>query len=265
MNNLKRILFSTAIISLSSTFALAHTPYLAPLSFEPARGDRVSLDASFADKFFVPDVAFNNSIYHVVKPDGKRVSPDLKNQLHTRVVVEHTLSDEGTYRFSTGRRYGRIFKTYELDGERHAMPDHTQPIPDGARLLSFFQSLTMAETYVTKGAPNKSALAPYNEGLEFVAQSHPNELFAGESVSFQSLFAGAPLAGLQVSVYRAENQFTSEQAAIELTSDENGMFSFTPQHQGNYLVMARHRTDAPEGSPAPQISNTYTLVFEVVE
>lgn len=263
MQKLVVSLLTSALVATAPT--LAHTPYLKPHSFEPVRGDKVTLDASFAEKFFVPEVAFANSIYHVISPEGKKEQPDLMGQFNTRVVVEHQLDNDGTYRFSTGRRYGRIFKSYELNGERKSMRDPSQPIPEGAKLLSHFQSLTMAETYVSKGAPNQEALKPYNSGLEFVSHSHPNDLFVGEDLTLQSLFDGKPLEGLKVEVFLAQDQFTDEKAHLSLSSGNDGGFVFTPTTAGTYLIMARHRSDAPQGAAAPQISNTYTLVVEAVE
>jgi uncharacterized GH25 family protein len=248
-----------------STACFGHTPYLKPLSFEPSRGGIVTLDASFAEKFFVPEVAFANSIYLVTQPDGKTITPDFMSQLKTRVVVEHKLEEDGTYRFSTGKRLGRVFKTYELDGKRHSMEDPAESIPKGAKLLSFFQSLTLAETYATKGAPNDAVFSAYNTGLEFVAVTHPNDLFVNESFKFTSLFDGKPIDGLKVQVFLAKDQFTDEKPTLELMSNAKGGLSFTPKEAGTYLLLARHRSDAPTGSIAPQISNTYSLVIEAVE
>lgn len=53
--------------------AAAHTPYLAPASFEVRPDSRVTLDASFAETFFVPEVVFDNSEFVVtaaLKPYG---------------------------------------------------------------------------------------------------------------------------------------------------------------------------------------------------
>lgn len=145
------------------------------------------------------------------------------------------------------------------------MENPADPLPNGAKLLSFFQSLTLAETYISKGAPNEGAFIPYNQGLEFVLTTHPNELFVDEPFEFTSLFNGQPLADLKVDVFLAKDQFTEEKAAIEITSNTKGKLSFTPQESGTYLLLARHRSNALASSIAPQISNTYTLVIEVVE
>jgi hypothetical protein len=175
------------------------------------------------------------------------------------------LKEDGTYRFSTGKRLGRVFKTYELDGKRHSMENPAESIPKGTKLLSFFQSLTLAETYATKGAPNDVAFSAYNTGLEFVPVTHPNELFVDESFEFISLFDGKPIDGLKVEVFLAKDQLTNEKPTFELMSNSKGSLSFTPTEAGTYLLLARHRSDAPATSIAPQISNTYTLVIEAVE
>ncbi|MGB0899648.1 MAG: DUF4198 domain-containing protein, partial [Psychrobium sp.] len=65
-----KIMVLSALIA-SSSAALAHTPYLQPTSFEVNRSGKVSFDASFAEKFFVPEVAFNNSIFTITGPSGK--------------------------------------------------------------------------------------------------------------------------------------------------------------------------------------------------
>jgi len=225
----------------------------------------VTLDASFAEKFFVPEVAFANSIYRVTQPNGIKTTPEIMSQLKSRVVVEHKLQEDGTYRFSTGKRLGRVFKVYELDGKRHSMENPAESIPKGAKLVSFFQSLTLAETYVSKGAPNDVAFSAYNTGLEFIPVSHPNEIFVGESFEFTSLFDGKAIGDLKVSVFLAKDQFTDEKPTLELMSNARGKLSFTPKEAGTYLLLARHRSDAPASSAAPKISNTYTLVIEAVE
>ncbi|WP_416306169.1 DUF4198 domain-containing protein [Neptunicella sp. SCSIO 80796] len=255
----------TIFTVISSRTSYAHTPYLYPSSFEVSKKGIVSLDASFAEKFFVPEVAFNDSIFHIVTPQSHSITPDTIMKLNLRTAVEHKISDDGTYRFSTGRRLGRVFKIYEIDGERKSLENPQDPVPAGGKLLSFFQSDTMAETYVTKGAPDKGALVAYNQGLEFVALTHPNDLFVGESIKLRSQFEGDPLARLKIDIFLANNQFSDEKPLLTTESDSKGEFSFTPKQAGNYLLRARHRSKAPAGSDAPEISNTYTLVLEAAE
>lgn len=245
--------------------AQAHTPYLVPNAFEPINGGMITLDASFAEHFFIPEVVFDGSEFEVVLPDGSMTIPDTVDRLRMRAVVEHDMVEDGTYRFSTGRRLGRVFRMYMLDGERHAMEDPDAPLPEGAELVDFYQSNTMAETYVSRGAPNDGPLRPRGDGIEFVMQTHPNDLFVGEDMALQALFFSEPVAGLKVDVFLASRYAADDAPVMTLHSDSNGEFVFTPEAGGVYLLRARHRAPAPEGAAAPEFSNTYTLVVEAFE
>lgn len=259
---IKKILAAPFVATCLTVAASAHTPYLAPGSFAPVFGKMVTLDASFAEKFFVPEAAFTGSDFQVVHPNGTTTEPESLNTLKTRIVVEHTLEDKGTYKFSTGRRVGRIFRIYELDGKRHVMEDPSAEYPDGAKELSFFQAVTRADTYVTKGAPSTGAIKAWGEGLEITPDTHPSEVYAGEEFNFSVQFDGSPVADQKLDVFAAAGQFSPKQAVAQLTTDANGSASFSPEKAGVYLVRARHRAPAPEGAAAPIYSHTYTLVLE---
>lgn len=263
MHASKKIILFTATLAASAT-ALAHTPYLQPTSFEVNRAGKVSFDASFSEKFFVPEVAFNNSIFKVTAPSGKQTTPDLLSVLSVRTIAEHTLKADGTYRVSTGSRFGKIFKVYEQNGERHSAKDPKKPIPKGAKLLSFFQSNTKAETYVTKGKPNRTALAATDQGLELVMNTHPNELFVGDDVTLEARYDGASINDLKVDIMLAQYQFSTDKPNQTITS-KNGKLTFNVDKPGTYLLRARHRTPSPTGSIAPTISNTYTLTLEIIQ
>lgn len=241
----------------------AHTPYLLPSAFEPPRGGWVAFDASFADKFFVPEVAFDNSQFNVTSPDGQT---QLIADVHygkTRATTEYKLEAEGTYRFSTGRRYGAVFRTYELDGKRQSLRDPKAELPAGAKLLTHFQAVTHAETYVSKGAPGLAALKPYGQGLELVFQSHPNDLYANSPIKTKVLFEGKPLAEQLVSVYLAARDGNDEAATFNLKTDEAGVLTFTPEKAGTYLLLSRHRAAAPKTADVPEYSYSYTVVIDV--
>ncbi|MEZ0471489.1 DUF4198 domain-containing protein [Luteimonas salinilitoris] len=179
-----RLLLAT-LVACAALPSSAHTPYLAPSSFETRPGSWVTLDASFAETFFIPEVVFDDSRFEVTGPDGTAATPETVRLMKTRAVVEHRLGEQaGTYRFSTGPRLGALFRTWELDGEQTSSRDPAVEIPAGAKVLSNFQSLTLAETYVSVGAPDQTALAPRGDGLELVAVTHPNDLYVGEAFEY---------------------------------------------------------------------------------
>ena len=253
----------SVLLLFSCAFAQAHTPYLAPTRFEPLNQGWVTLDASFAEAFFVPEVVFDNSEFAVLDQAGQWIKPTTIQRLKTRAVVEHQLIEKGTFRFSSGVRHGAVFRMYELDGERKGTRDPAEVLPKGAKLLDHFQSVTLAETYITLGAPTKPALAAYNKGLEVVAVTHPNDVYDGEVFRVQLLFDGKPLAAHELQVFPANGR--EEKAVVTATTDAKGFAELTMPSAATYLLQVRYRHAAPKGAPAPQYSYTYTLAFAVNE
>ena len=251
------------LLLFSCALAQAHTPYLAPTRFEPLHQGWVTLDASFAEAFFVPEVAFDNSEFAVLDQAGQWIKPMTVQRLKTRAVVEHQLTEKGSYRFSSGVRHGAVFRMYELNGERKGTRDPAEVLPKGATLLDHFQSVTLAETYITLGAPTKPALAAYNKGLEVVAVTHPNDVYDGEVFRVQLLFDGKPLAAHELQVFPANGR--EEKAVVTATTDAQGFAELTMPSAATYLLQVRYRHAAPKGAPAPQYSYTYTLAFAVNE
>lgn len=254
------------LLALAADSVSAHTPYLVPNNFAPQAGQVVALDASFSETFFTPEVAFDNSRFTVTAPDGAVTAPETVQLSKTRSVVEHTLPPEakGTYRFSTGPRLGARFRTWEINGKHESSMDSDAKIPVGAKVISDFQSLTEAETYVSVGAPDRGALTPRGKGLEFVPITHPNDLYVGEAFEFVVQYDGKPLADQKVDV--TEAVWTSDRTphTQSLATDTHGHVRLDLTQAGTWLALARYRTKAPAGSPSPEISNSHTLTFQVL-
>lgn len=246
--------------------AFAHTPYLVPSDFAPRAGQTIALDAAFAETFFTPEVAFDGSPFSVTTPGGRETSPDAVHVMKTRAVAEYTLpaNAKGTYRLSTGPRPGALFRTWEIDGKRESTRDPAVKIPAGAKVISDFQSLTLAETYVSVGAPDRTALAARNKGLEFLPVTHPDDVYVGEPFVFIVQYDGKPLAGQKVEITEAVWTSDRKPHVERLTSDGQGKASFTPKGPGTWLALSRYRSTAPAGAPVPEYSNSYTLSFHAL-
>ncbi len=246
--------------------ASAHTPYLAPSDFAPRAGQTVALDAAFAETFFVPEVAFDGSRFAITAPSGTQAAPDAVHVMKTRTVAEYTLPADakGTYRLSTGPRLGALFRTWESGGKRASTRDPAVKIPAGPKVIADFQSLTLAETYVSVGAPDRAALAPRGTGLEFVPLSHPDDLYVGEPFEFRVQYDGRPLAGQTVEITEAVWGSDRKPHVETLSSDAQGKVAFTPRQSGTWLALSRHRGAAPADAPVPEYSHSYTLAFRVL-
>ena len=51
--------------------ACAHSPYLLPNAFDATDRKLVTVQGSFTEEFFVPDVAMKSDDYHVIAPDQR--------------------------------------------------------------------------------------------------------------------------------------------------------------------------------------------------
>ena len=126
----KRLAWWLPLLSAVCISAQAHTPYLLPTSFEASPRAVISVDASFADKFFIPEVAFGETRFTVTAPDGSVTPMADVRQFKTRTVAEHQLPDEkGTYRVSTGPRLGAVFRSWERNGKVETARDPATPTP----------------------------------------------------------------------------------------------------------------------------------------
>lgn len=259
-------LLAAAVLGAAAATASAHTPYLAPSDFAPHAGQTVALDASFAETFFVPEAAFDDSRFAITRPDGSAAAPDAVHVMKTRTVAEYTLPvGNGTYRLSTGPRLGALFRTWELDGKRESSRDASAKIPAGAKVIADFQSLTLAETYVSVGTPDRKALAAHGTGLEFVPVTHPDDLYVGEGFEFVVQYDGKPLANQKVEVTEAVWTSDRKPQTLTLTTDAGGRVRLALQHAGTFVALSRHRTPAPAGAPVAEYSHSYTLTFRVLE
>src|SRR5688500_14290634 len=110
----------------------AHSPYLLPNAFDLGERDHVSVQASFTEKFFVPDVVMKATNWHVVSPDGKSsaLTPVYTKDL---AVLDVDTPQPGTYRISTGVRDGRVAKGVIAGAEWKFLRPNDVP-PAGAKV-----------------------------------------------------------------------------------------------------------------------------------
>ncbi|MFZ0269058.1 DUF4198 domain-containing protein [Caulobacter sp.] len=239
--------------------AQAHSPYLLPSTFDVTDRKLVTVQGSFTESFFSPEVAMKSDAWAVVGPDGAR-SPLTATNLRELALVEVTTDKPGTYRITTGQRTGRTAKAVLVKGEWAFLEDPSKA-PAGTTPVDM-QSLTMADVYVTRGAPNTTALAPVGKGLEFVAVTHPSSIFTGQDAKFVVLFDGKPVKGQAVTLNAGDDRYADTKTPpITLTSDDQGRFTVKVVRSGVYQIQARHRV-APTAADPVGHSYTYALTFE---
>jgi uncharacterized GH25 family protein len=236
--------------------AQAHSPYLLPTVFDASDRKIVTVQGAFTESFFTPEVVMKSDAYAVIGPDGVRVA---LTPVYTRelALVEAVTEKPGTYRITTGLRGGRTAKAALVKGEWQFFEGEKAPV-DAIDM----QSLTMADVYVTRGAPNDAALAPIGKGLEFHAVTHPSKIVTGQDAVFEVLFDGKPLANQEITFQGADDRYADTKAAPKtVKSDAKGRFAVKVDKSGIYQVQSRYRV-APAAAGQPGQSFTYALTFE---
>jgi hypothetical protein len=145
---------SVALVAVGS--AQAHSPYLLPNLFDLGKRDHVTVQGSFTEEFFSPDVVMKSDDYHVVTPAGAKV-PLTPVYARDLAIVEADTTEAGTYRISTGKRGGRTSKAAWVDGAWKFLGPNEEA-PNGTKTYDV-TSITMAEVYVTKASrPSRHSL-----------------------------------------------------------------------------------------------------------
>lgn len=246
----------------SSGLAAAHSPYLLPNNFDLGKRDHVSVQASFTEDFFVPDVAMKADDYHVVMPDGSRVAlaPVYTKDL---AVLDVETAQEGTYRISTGNRTGRTAKAALLPDGSWKFFREQDGAPDGGKVHDV-TSITRADVYVSRGTPTDAVLALTRKGLEFQFLTHPNRLLAGTPAKLKVLYDGKPIGGQLITVQRGALESGQSTSPVEVRSDADGGATLSFATPGIYHVQSRHRFALP-GAEAKAESHTIAITLEVTE
>lgn len=133
----------------AATAAHAHMPYVLPTLFDLGGGDHVTVQSSFAEDAFVPEVAMRDAPFHLVGPNGEALRIGTIAYLRDLTVFEADIPADGTYRVSTGQRAGRKGKMFRV-GDKWEVRGEGAEAPPGAGLVDV-QSMTLAEAFVTRG------------------------------------------------------------------------------------------------------------------
>lgn len=244
--------------ALSLGSASAHTSYLLPSAFA-TQGDIVTVEASFAEEFFTPEIAVLSDDYHVVRPNGARDAFDTVQSFRQLTILETDLAEPGTYRLSTGVRLGRTGTLARIDGVWRPLEPGRAP-PAGAETMRS-QTETVADVYVSKGAPTRVPVDQRIGRLVIQPITHPNEIYLEDGFTVEVSFDGAPLADQEIVLDRGGYAPSRFQQSVR--TDAQGRATLRFDQAGVYLIMTRHRAAAPAGAETPQRSYTTSLAFEV--
>ncbi len=241
--------------------AIADTSYLRPNLFITANADIVTVQSSFTEDFANPSVAVKSDAWTVVGPDGATSIFSTKQEFTQVTILEAATPNTGTYRLSTGERLGRVGPQILVDGVWQPFAPGRE-IPAGAQTRQS-QTATVADVYVTRGAPTKAPVEARVGALELKPVTHPNDVYLDTGFSFRVLLNGKPVANQQVEVWREGGAYEDPAYRKQARSAADGSIALTFDKPGVYLIWTRMSADAPAGAATPVRSYTTSLTLEV--
>lgn len=297
-----------ALLTATPVVASAHSvsPFLLPEVFDTKAATNVSFQSALTvEKFFVASNNFKTS-YAVTEPDGQEKVISAAASLKRFNVGEFELPKEGTYRVRTVDATGNSTKYALVDGRwlrvrpvrvpqanapqpqqqapqaaaTTAAKPATQPatpaqpprmiaadkVPENAQTLEV-KTHIIAETFVTKAKPSKIPEVT-NKGFEVKLITHPNELFAGESLKGQVIYNGQPVKDLEVDIFKGASSYdvSAKREMPHVKTNAKGEFEVKFDQAGIYLIAASYPEGNPDNTKKPQAETfTYGLTVEVVQ
>lgn len=268
MKTIQKLLLAAAAIVVSAAPAQAHRMWMLPSTFTLSGEEQwVTVDGAISNDLFFPNhVPLSLEDVTIVAPDGVVSAPEGGWTGKFRSAFDVKLDKQGTWKFAeTGAMY---FAQWKESGEPQRRRGSLAKLKadgvldkDGVQLM---KSGRRVETFVTLGAPSSQALQPTGKGLELVPVTHPNDIFADEEATFSFLKDGVPAAGLEVDVVKGHDRYRDDPDVMKLTTDDQGVITFTLDEPGRYWIAARAEGAAELDGKPIRAMTSYVATFEVL-
>ena len=106
-------------------------------------------------------------------------------------------------------------------------------------------------------------LKPTGKGLELMAETHPNNLAAGEDGKFALVLDGQPAGDVEVEIVPGGNRYRQKLNDFKAKTDKDGKFTVKWPEAGMYWLSASVQDDKSSIKNARRRA-TYTATFEVL-
>jgi uncharacterized GH25 family protein len=270
--NQTRVAPAAASIALALVAALpfaaeAHRPFIVPSETVIARPGWVTFDGAVSnDLFYFNHQPLRLDNLRVTGPDGQAVEIANANTGKFRSTFDVQLQKQGTYKVALVNN--SLNAQYETAaGERRrwrGTAEQLSEIPADAKNVQVTQQQQRNETFVTAGKPNDVVLKPTGVGLELVPVTHPNDLVAGEPISFKFVLDGKPAANVEIDVVPGGTRWRDTQNETKYTTDKDGQVTMTWGTPGMYWLQADVQDDKTSVKQAKSRRASYVATLEVL-
>ncbi len=256
--------------------ASAHRQWMMPSSTVLSGDDVwVTVDAAVSnDLFYFEHQPMRLDALKAWAPDGTEATIENKATGRYRSTFDVHLTQKGTWRIASV--VDGVMGSYDLNGKTERLPRGTttanlaEKIPAGATNVQTAESNNRNEIFVTVGEPTTTLFKPTGKGIELVPVTHPNDLFAGEAITFQFLLDGKPTADLPITVIPGGIRYRDQLGQIDTKTGADGKVELTLPEAGMYWVnVTTPRAEGEgEGPPpagaAPTRRASYVTTLEVL-
>lgn len=273
---LKIAKWSTAV-ALSSAFMAtnvqAHSLWMLPGEFNLSTEEStwITVDATASNSVFAVDKPIALDQVSIYSADGKRHRIGSYFKGKRRSVFDFEIDQEGTYKVEL-RPQVRYMTFYEM-GEKNTRKrifanKQEAEVPKGAKNVKTIAVQSIAGFYVTQKAPSDKVLETTGKGFELHALTHPSDIVEQEESRFKFTYNGKPVANTTVEITPHGTAWRSAREEMELTTDKEGVVTFTPEKIGPHLLIISMRKDIDKDDAnsvlADSMSVNYHLTFEVL-
>jgi hypothetical protein len=238
--------------------AAAYTAYILPQNFNPNDGE-ASIQAAYANTFFTPAVGLPADM-NLLYPDGFEGSFGRVAVAGNATELNGNLPQWGTYRITTGELMGAVTTLVAVDGAWRPLAQGETPA-EGVD-TSTIQTVTVADAYVSRGAPTRAVVDSPKGALALVPVTHPNEVLVSNGMQVELRFNGQPFPNMPIVLYEHGDADTDQ--SVYFVTDAAGRATISFAQPGQYVIAARHRAAAPEDAGVDVRSYITTLTFNVI-
>ncbi|WP_234178646.1 DUF4198 domain-containing protein [Sphingopyxis sp. NFH-91] len=249
---------SAALALFAAAPAQAHRQWMLPSSTVLSGDDAwVTVDAAVSnDLFYFEHQPLRLDAMKAWAPDGSEAPIANKATGRYRSTFDVHLTQKGTWRIASVA--DMLMGSYDLDGKTERLPRGTtaanlaERLPAGATNVRTAEANNRNEIFVTLGEPTTTLFAPTGKGIELVPVTHPNDLFAGETATFQFLLDGKPAAGLPVTVIPGGIRYRDQLGQMVLKTGADGKVAISWLEPGMYwLNVTTPQAEREEGAGGP--------------
>lgn len=249
---------SAALALFAAAPAQAHRQWMLPSSTVLSGDDVwVTVDAAVSnDLFYFEHQPLRLDAMKAWAPDGSEAPIENKATGRYRSTFDVHLTQKGTWRIASVA--DMLMGSYDLDGKTERLPRGTtaanlaERLPAGATNVRTAEANNRNEIFVTVGEPTTTLFAPTGKGIELVPVTHPNDLFAGETATFQFLLDGKPAAGLPVTIIPGGIRYRDQLGQMDLNTGADGKVGISWPEPGMYwLNVTTPQAEREEGAGGP--------------